>query len=84
MISSAVQVLPDRINWGDSMRMGLTQFLLGGILLAVLAPRVLDAQATTSGGLSGVVTDQSGAVLYTADVEIKDNRKGNVQSTTTD
>jgi hypothetical protein len=64
--------------------MGLTQFLFAGILLAVLAPRVLGAQTTTSGGLSGVVTDQSGAVLPTADVEIKDNRKGNVQSTTTD
>jgi Carboxypeptidase regulatory-like domain len=35
-------------------------------------------------GLTGVVSDPSGAVLPSADVEIKDNRKGNVQSTKTD
>ncbi len=42
------------------------------------------AQTTTSGGLAGVVTDPSNAVVPNADVEIKDNVKGTHQSTKTD
>jgi hypothetical protein len=64
--------------------MRLAQFPFCAVLLTVLAPRVLIAQTTTSGGLTGVVTDQSGAVLPAAYVEIKDNRKGNIQSAKTD
>jgi hypothetical protein len=37
-----------------------------------------DPQTTTSGGLTGVVTDQSKAVEPRADVEIRDNSKGTV------
>ena len=37
----------------------------------------LNAQTTTSGGLTGVVTDPSHAVVPDADVEIKDDAKGN-------
>jgi hypothetical protein len=66
------------------MRFRLIQFLYCVALAAVLTSRVLTAQTTTSGGLTGVVTDQSRAVLPAAHVEIKDNRKGNVQSTKTD
>src|SRR5437870_9497894 len=44
----------------------------------------LNAQTTTSGGLSGVVTDPSNALVPNADVEIKDNAKGTTQSTKTD
>ncbi len=44
----------------------------------------LNAQTTTSGALAGVVTDQSGAVVPDADVEIKDNAKGTTQSSKTD
>src|SRR5579864_8684754 len=62
------------------MRLWPTQFLFSLFLLAV----PLNAQTTTSGGLTGVVTDQSGAVLPAAGVEIKDNRKRNVQSARTD
>jgi hypothetical protein len=42
------------------------------------------AQTTASGGLAGVVTDPSKAVLPDADVKIKDHAKGTTQSTKTD
>jgi hypothetical protein len=84
MISFCSSGLARSDQLGGSMKMGLTQFLFGGVLLVVLAPRVLNAQTTTSGGLTGVITDQSGAVLPNADVEIKDTRKGTLQSATTD
>lgn len=59
--------------------------VLASLLLVALgfADR-LHAQTATSGGLTGVVTDQSGAVLPAAEVEINDNRKGTTQSTQTD
>ena len=38
----------------------------------------------TSGGVTGVVTDQSLAVLPNADVEIRDINKGTTKSTKTD
>jgi hypothetical protein len=60
----------------------LLVFLL--LLFAMLLSSVLIAQTTTSGGLMGVVTDQSNAVVPNADVEIKDNAKGTHQSTKTD
>jgi hypothetical protein len=44
----------------------------------------LNAQTTTSGGLTGVITDQSSAVVPNADVEIKDSAKGTTYSTKTD
>ena len=44
----------------------------------------LNAQTTTSGGLTGVVTDPSSAVVPNADVEIKDAAKGTTYSTKTD
>src|SRR5271166_3184106 len=55
-----------------------------GLLLALPISNLSIAQTTTSGGLAGVVTDPSGAVVPDADVEIKDNTKGTHQSTTTD
>ena len=42
------------------------------------------AQTTTSGGLAGVVTDSSNAVLPAADVQIRDKAKGTTLSTKTD
>jgi hypothetical protein len=42
------------------------------------------AQTTTSGGLTGVVTDPSGAIVPNADVRIKDDAKGITNSTKTD
>jgi len=44
----------------------------------------LGAQTTTSGGLTGVVTDPSNAVVPDAVVEIRDLAKGTGQSTKTD
>jgi len=66
------------------MRLRPTQFLFSLLLLAVPLAVDLNAQTTTSGGLAGIITDQSNAVVPNADVEIKDNRKGTVQSTRTD
>jgi hypothetical protein len=53
-------------------------------LLAICFANELTAQTTTSGGVTGVVTDQSLAVLPNADVEIRDINKGTTESTTTD
>jgi hypothetical protein len=52
-------------------------------LLASLFSNKLVAQTTSSGGLTGVVSDPSGAVVPDAIVELKDNAKGDTQSTRT-
>jgi hypothetical protein len=43
----------------------------------------LTAQTQSTGDVAGVVTDQSGAVVPGAKVELKDNTKGNLQESTT-
>ena len=53
-------------------------------LLAICFASELRAQTTTSGAVTGVVTDQSLAVLPNADVEIRDINKGTTESTKTD
>src|SRR5271166_2010210 len=58
--------------------------VLLGLLLALLISSLSSAQTTTSGGLTGVVTDPSGAVVPDADVEIKNDSKGTTQSMKTD
>ena len=45
-------------------------------LSLVIPSYELSAQTTTSGGLTGVVTDPKDAVIPDADVELKDNAKG--------
>src|SRR5215469_7285188 len=52
--------------------------------LLVCLSNNLGAQTTTSGGLTGVITDQSSAVLSNADIQIKESDKSIVQSTRTD
>jgi hypothetical protein len=53
------------------------------MLVAVcLAPEVR-AQSTTSGELTSVVADQSNGVVPNAEVEIKDDSKGTIESTKT-
>jgi len=52
-------------------------------LLAVFSNE-LPAQTTTSGALTGVVTDASKAVVPAANVEIRDAAKGTVQTAKTD
>jgi hypothetical protein len=54
------------------------------VLIIAALTRALNAQTTTSGGLTGVVTDQSKAVVPNAHVEVIDNAKGTSQSTRTD
>ena len=54
------------------------------VLMVVCLSIELGAQTTTSGGLTGVVTDETKAVVPDADVEIKDNAKGATQTTKTD
>ena len=58
--------------------------LLLGIFLSTFFLNRLDAQTATSGAVTGVVTDQSLAVLPNADVEIRDINKGTTESTKTD
>ena len=79
------RVLPDRISWGDSMRLRPISVLLLAVLLAMVAPpNELNAQTTTSGGLTGVVIDSSHALVPDAVVELRDNTKGTLQSAKTD
>lgn len=52
------------------------------LLVLSLSPE-LGAQTTTSGGLAGVVTDPSGAVVPDASVELSDTTKGTTQTTKT-
>jgi hypothetical protein len=54
------------------------------LLLVPCLSNSLNAQTTASGGLTGVVTDPSGAVVPDASVEIKDLSRGSAQSTKTD
>ncbi len=58
---------------------------VSAFLLAIsFANGVGAAQTTTSGAVTGVVTDQSGAVVPNADVKIRDVNKGTTESTETD
>jgi len=54
------------------------------LLLAPCLSNKLNAQTTASGGLMGVVTDPSSAVVPDASVEIRNNAKGAIQATKTD
>ncbi len=67
------------------MRLRPISVLLLSVLLVAASPaNKLNAQTTTSGGLTGVVIDSSHALVPDAGVEIKDNAKGTTQSTKTD
>ena len=60
------------------------RLLFSTLLLAISFSNELTAQTTTSGGLTGVVTDPSYAVVPGVDVEIRNTAKGITQSTKTD
>ena len=67
------------------MRLRPISVLLAAALFVAASPaNKLSAQTTTSGGLTGVVTDSSHALVPDAGVEIRDNVKGTTQSTKTD
>src|SRR5215831_5912667 len=65
------------------MRSMFTIRLLPALLL-LWPHQNLSAQTTTSGALTGVVTDQTNAVVPNAEVELRDIAKGTVRSTRTD
>lgn len=60
------------------------RFLFSTLLLLLACSNKLSAQTTTSGGLTGVVSDPSHAVVPDASVELRDNSRGTVQSAKTD
>src|SRR5713101_2807995 len=72
------------ISWVGSMELSTSRWLFASVLLTVFLCRDGNAQTATSGGLTGVVTDASGAVLVGADIGIRDHSKGTTLSTRTD
>src|SRR5438045_9303484 len=66
------------------MRLGLKYCRFAVLLAVALLAGDGQGQTTTSGGLSGVVIDQTSAVVPDAAVEIKDVAKGTAQSARTD
>jgi hypothetical protein len=66
------------------MSVRAASLLCYALLLAISLASRLNAQTTTSGGLMGVVTDPSNAVVPDADVEIRDDAKGAILKTKTD
>ena len=66
------------------MELSPTRWLFASLVVAISLSRSITGQTATSGGLTGVVTDATGAVLPGADIEIKDHNKGTTLSTRTD
>jgi len=67
-----------------SMRWKLPIQLLVTLSLVLCPTRDSHAQTTTSGGLTGVVSDPSHAVVPDASVLLRDNSKGTIQTAQTD
>jgi hypothetical protein len=61
-----------------------THVLFSALLFAISFSTELSAQTTTSGGLTGVVTDPTHAVVLGAQIAIEEQSKGTNQSTKTD
>src|SRR5260370_41774088 len=77
------------VKFGWNLRCASTRWtppiqLLAIPALVFFSIRDSSAQTTTSGGLTGVVTDPSAAVVPDVDVEIRDNAKGTSASAKTD
>jgi hypothetical protein len=70
--------------WWALMREKLALKLLVFLSLVFLTILSLRAQTTTSGGLTGVVSDPSRAAVPNATVTIRENSKGTTQATKTD
>jgi hypothetical protein len=52
------------------------------LVLAFLFSSIADAQTTTTGGISGIITDPSGAVIAGVTVNLRNNAIGSKQMTT--
>jgi hypothetical protein len=65
------------LRWKFAFQLAVVLFLF------LRSIQSLHAQTTTSGGLTGVVSDPSHAVVPDANVEIRDNTKGTVETTRT-
>jgi hypothetical protein len=61
----------------------LIGLLTFSVMLALLVPSVVLAQSTTTGAISGTVTDQSGAILPNVAVTLKSASKGFTQAAKT-
>jgi Carboxypeptidase regulatory-like domain len=74
-------------SWGDSMQLWPkpSRFVVYCLIATSfsLADRTT-AQTTSSGALTGVITDQTNAVVRDAAIEIKDRSRGTTRSTKTD
>src|SRR2546428_2232909 len=66
------------------MRSEPTRAAASVFLLAALLACEMTAQTTTSGALTGVITDQTGAVVPDAQIQLVDPAKGSVHSVRTD
>jgi len=66
------------------MRRKLSLRLLAIAFLVIFSIRDISAQTTTSGGLTGAVSDASHAVVPGASVELRNNTKGTTQTAKTD
>ncbi len=59
-------------------------FFASSFAIALCLPVDLPCQTSTTGALSGIVTDPTQAVLPNATIEIEDLAKGTIQTTKTD
>src|ERR1700723_2125623 len=77
---------PTGIHVSERGKMKQKRYCLLGVLLmlmAIFATPQLFAQSQTTGDVTGVVTDQSGASVPEAKVQLKDLSKGSTQDTQT-
>lgn len=65
------------------MKLCPSVWLISALQLVLCSALTVRAQTTTSGGLTGVVTDPSGAIVPNANIEIKDDAKGTSLTTKT-
>lgn len=66
------------------MRFQPSCFRLLALSLALVLASCLHAQTTTSGGMTGVVTDPSSAIVPGANIQIRDNSRGTKHTAKTD
>jgi hypothetical protein len=75
------QRIPQDLEGAKNLRPLVVPSVL--LLISLALSNGTGAQTATSGGLTGVVTDPSDAVVPDANVELKDNAKGIVQTKST-